>query len=167
MARNEEKAQNMLNRWVAMKSEEFRGKKERRPFLASECDNLSDSERWRRSILKEVSKKISIIQNDNLPEHKLRDLNDEINKLMREKGHWERRIVELAGPDYGKIQPKVADDDGTQVPGGRGSYRYYGAAKKLPGVAELFRQERANLIACMLCPHSHYGSPSPTKEDTL
>lgn len=131
----------MLNRWVAMKSEEFRGKKERRPFLASECDNLSDSERWRRSILKEVSKKINHIQNDNLPEHKLRDLNDEINKLMREKGHWERRIVELAGPDYGKIQPKITDDDGTQVPGGRGSYRYYGAAKKLPGVAELFRQE--------------------------
>jgi len=131
----------MLNRWVAMKSEEFRGKKERRPFLASECDSLSDSERWRRQLIKEMSKKISEIQNENLPEHRTRDLNDEINKLMREKGHWERRIVELSGPDYSKIAPKVTDDDGTQVPGGRGSYRYYGAAKKLPGVAELFRQE--------------------------
>jgi len=27
-------------------------------------------------------------------------MNDEINKLMRMKGHWERRIVELSGPDY-------------------------------------------------------------------
>ena len=30
-------------------------------------------------------------------------MNDEINKLMREKGHWERRIVELSGPDYSVI----------------------------------------------------------------
>jgi len=141
MARNEEKAQLMLNRWVHMKEEEFRGKRERRPFLATECDNLSDAERWRRTVLKEVTKKIAEIQNENIPEHKTRDLNDEINKLMREKGHWERRIVELSGPDYSKIGAKITDDSGTQVPGGRGSYRYYGAAKKLPGVAELFRQE--------------------------
>lgn len=38
---------------------------------------------------------------------RLRDLNDEINKLIREKGHWERRIVELGGPDYAKSAPKV------------------------------------------------------------
>ena len=30
-------------------------------------------------------------------------MNDEINKLIREKGHWERRIVELGGPDYSKV----------------------------------------------------------------
>lgn len=35
-----------------------------------------------------------------LGEFKLRDLNDEINKLIREKGHWEDRIKELGGPDY-------------------------------------------------------------------
>jgi len=35
-----------------------------------------------------------------LGEFKLRDLNDEINKLLREKGHWEERILELGGPDY-------------------------------------------------------------------
>jgi len=35
-----------------------------------------------------------------LGEFKLRDLNDEINKLLREKGHWEDRIKELNGPDY-------------------------------------------------------------------
>ena len=36
-----------------------------------------------------------------LGEFKIRDLNDEINKLLREKGHWEVRIKELGGPDYG------------------------------------------------------------------
>ena len=30
----------------------------------------------------------------------MRDINDEINKLLREKGHWEDRIKELGGPDY-------------------------------------------------------------------
>ena len=35
-----------------------------------------------------------------LGEFKLRDLNDEINKLLREKGHWEDQILTLGGPDY-------------------------------------------------------------------
>ena len=39
---------------------------------------------------------------------RLRDLNDEINKLIREKGHWEKRIVEMDGPDYAKAAPKVS-----------------------------------------------------------
>jgi hypothetical protein len=40
------------------------------------------------------------IQNPGLGEFKIRDLNDEINKLLREKGHWERRIKDLGGPNY-------------------------------------------------------------------
>lgn len=35
-----------------------------------------------------------------LGEFRIRDLNDEINKLLREKRHWEERIVELGGTDY-------------------------------------------------------------------
>ena len=35
-----------------------------------------------------------------LGEFRIRDLNDEINKLLREKKHWEERIRELGGPDY-------------------------------------------------------------------
>ena len=66
--------------------------KERRPYLATECDDVGKSERWRRQIIGEVSKKVSQIQNAGLGEFKLRDLNDEINKLLREKGHWEDRV---------------------------------------------------------------------------
>ena len=35
-----------------------------------------------------------------LGEFRIRDLNDHINKLLREKRHWQDRIVELGGTDY-------------------------------------------------------------------
>lgn len=43
-----------------------------------------------------------------LGEFRIRDLNDEINKLLREKRHWEVRIKELGGPDYAVNQPKTS-----------------------------------------------------------
>lgn len=35
-----------------------------------------------------------------LSDYQVRDLNDEINKLLREKSHWERRIRQLGGAIY-------------------------------------------------------------------
>ena len=67
---------------------------------AAEVSDVYEADKWRQQILREISRKVMEIQNAALGEHKLRDLNDEINKLLREKGHWERRIVELGGPDY-------------------------------------------------------------------
>jgi len=55
------------------------------------------------------------IQNPGLGGHRFRDLNDEINKLIREKGHWEVRILELGGSDYAKVGPKVIDSEGKEV----------------------------------------------------
>ncbi|CAH2075100.1 unnamed protein product, partial [Iphiclides podalirius] len=75
-----------------------------------------------------------------LGEFRIRDLNDEINKLMREKRHWEVQIRALGGPDHARVGPKMLDQDGREVPGNRG-YKYFGAAKDLPGVRELFEQE--------------------------
>lgn len=43
---------------------------------------------------------MSFYESAGLGEFKIRDMNDEINKLLREKGHWEVRIKELGGPDY-------------------------------------------------------------------
>ncbi|KAH9381241.1 hypothetical protein HPB48_014448 [Haemaphysalis longicornis] len=91
-------------------------------------------------VIREIAKKVAQIQNAGLGEFRIRDLNDEINKLLREKGHWEDRIKELGGPDYGKVGPKMLDQEGREVPGNRG-YKYFGAAKDLPGVRELFEQE--------------------------
>ncbi|KAJ1069340.1 hypothetical protein K5549_014290 [Capra hircus] len=138
-ARNAEKAMTALARFRQAQLEE--GKvKERRPFLASECTELPKAEKWRRQIIGEISKKVAQIQNAGLGEFRIRDLNDEINKLLREKGHWEVRIKELGGPDYGKVGPKMLDHEGKEVPGNRG-YKYFGAAKDLPGVRELFEKE--------------------------
>ena len=135
MARSAEKAVTALARFRKMKMDE--GKViERRPFLATECDSLPKCEKWRRQIVGEISRKVSQIQNAGLGDFQVRDLNDEINKLIREKQHWEDRIKELGGPDYKKIGPKMLDHDGKAVPGNRG-YKYFGAAKDLPGVREL------------------------------
>ncbi|KAF5727693.1 Pre-mRNA-splicing factor ISY1-like protein [Tripterygium wilfordii] len=145
MARNEEKAQSMLNRFITMKEQEKKKPKERRPYLASECRDLAEADKWRQQIMREIGRKVAEVQNEGLGEHRLRDLNDEINKLIREKLHWERRIVELGGPNYTKHSAKMTDLEGNIVdvpnPSGRGpGYRYFGAAKKLPGVRELFEK---------------------------
>ncbi|WCJ40294.1 hypothetical protein M5689_021221 [Euphorbia peplus] len=145
MARNEEKAQSMLNRYITQKEEEKKKPKERRPFLASECRDLAEADKWHQQIQREIGRKVTEIQNEGLGEHRLRDLNDEINKLIREKSHWQNRIVELGGCNYAKHAPKMTDLEGNIVdvpnPSGRGpGYTYFGAAKKLPGVRELFEK---------------------------
>jgi pre-mRNA-splicing factor ISY1 len=152
MARPEEKAQAMLNKWVKMReSENAPQVSRRRPYLASQCEHLNDAERWRRQIIREISRDISKIQNPGLGEHAIRDLNDEINKRMREKYHWNKRIVELGGPDYNKIERHnqlmeqgKGQGDSMGLEGSSG-YRYYGAAKDLPGVKELFARNAAKL----------------------
>lgn len=67
---------------------------------------------------------------------RIRELNDEINKLLREKGHWERRIVQLGGKDHSKTKLEVTDDDSGDVVQSRGYY-YFGAARNLPGVKDI------------------------------
>lgn len=139
MARNQEKAQAMLNRFITAKKEAAMGVAQKRPFLATEVENLPEAERWRAQIIREVSKSVSNIQNGSLGEHKVRDLNDKINKLLREKKHWERQIKILGGPDYQVMQQRIADADGRNAMGSEGYY-YFGAARELPGVRELFEK---------------------------
>ncbi|GAB5589655.1 NineTeen Complex (NTC) component [Umbelopsis nana] len=142
MARNEEKAQSMLYRFREAQAAELglSRPQKKRPAIASEVRSLPESEKWRRQVLSEISRKVSKIQDAGLSDYQVRDLNDEINKLMREKLAWEHRIKELGGPDYLKIGPKLMDQEGKEVPGNRG-YKYFGRAKDLPGVRELFEQE--------------------------
>merc|ERR1719319_1378452 len=124
-----------------MKEEEEGSNKktERRPWLTSDCDNVQSAERWRHQVVREISKSVTAIQNAGLGEFRIRDLNDHINKLLREKKRWEDRIRELGGKHY-KGGAKMLDREGKEVPGNKG-YKYFGAARDLPGVRELFESE--------------------------
>ncbi|EGO01332.1 hypothetical protein SERLA73DRAFT_179494 [Serpula lacrymans var. lacrymans S7.3] len=142
MARNEEKAQSMLYRFREAQAAELGlgTRSDRRPKMASACKSLRECERWRGEILREISRKVSKIQDAGMTDYEVRDLNDEINKLMREKRHWENQIVALGGANY-RRNVAMLDDDGKEVPGTKG-YKYFGRAKDLPGVRELFESRK-------------------------
>lgn len=153
----------MLNRWTAQKRDLERSKgfdakatymggampnaptfgpyaAKKRPKIASEVDSVKECEFWRSEILRGCAKKIAEIQNAALGEHRVRDLNDEINKDLREKNYWEDQIKALGGPDHKAMAPKETESYGAELASHSG-YKYFGAAKDLPGVRELFEAE--------------------------
>lgn len=110
----------------------------RRPKRITEVETVPVCEKWRGQVLKEISRKVSRIHETSLSDYQIRDLNDEINKLMKEKHVWEVQIRNLGGPNYMRGGGKVYDEQGKEIPGGGKGYRYFGRAKELPGVQELF-----------------------------
>ncbi|ROV87799.1 hypothetical protein VSDG_09589 [Cytospora chrysosperma] len=144
MARNSEKAQSMLFRFREAQAADLGiidAGRSRRPRLITEQDSVPACEKWRGQVLKEVSRKVSRIQDPALSDFQVRDLNDEINKLMREKYMWEVQIRNLGGPNYMRVAGggKTYDEQGREVPGvGNKGYKYFGRARELPGVKELF-----------------------------
>ena len=54
-----------------------------------------------------------------------------VPKALREKRHWENRILELGGRDM-RRRSRMLDKEGKEVPGVHG-YKYFGAARDLPG----------------------------------
>jgi len=138
----------MLNRYLQQKTlerDKSKGIPVKRPYLVSECRSLVEAEKWRGDVLKEIGRRVSEIQNELLPEPRIRELNDEINRLLRLKHVWERRILELGGPCYFTSRKSGGDEDEdgiSVVPrgndGGGPVYKYFGAARKLPGVKDLF-----------------------------
>lgn len=90
-------------------------------------------------VLQEISRKTTDIYNQSLTDTKIRELNDEINKLFKEKYLWEMHIFRhLKGPNH----MRGAGGDGGGKKGGPPAYKYYGRAKELPGVKELFEAEQ-------------------------
>ncbi|KAJ9391915.1 hypothetical protein DTO063F5_674 [Paecilomyces variotii] len=141
MARNSEKAQSMLFRFRAAQAADLGildiGRT-RRPKAITSIDSIPTCEKWRGQVLKEISRKVTRIQDPSLSDYQIRDLNDEINKLMREKWMWEMQIRNLGGPNYMRGGGRVYDDEGREIPGGGKGYRYFGRARELPGVKEMF-----------------------------
>ena len=147
MARNQEKAHTLMNKWVTAKHRMRLGQTtyvfnvnitySHRPLSAYECKTSQECLYWRNDILKELKKKLGQIQNRTLyfnvysplaglPAQTLRDLNDEVNRLIRSKGHWERRIRELGGVimDMADQLDTDSDDSSALFVGGGNVYKY-------------------------------------------
>lgn len=60
----------MLNRFLQAKQDDQRGPKQRRPYLATECTDLNEADKWRQQILREIGRKVMEIQNAGLGEHR-------------------------------------------------------------------------------------------------
>ncbi|KAK1833083.1 Isy1-like splicing factor [Podospora conica] len=178
MARNAEKSQSMLYRFREAQAADLGiidAGRTRRPRVISEQDSLPACEKWRGQVLKEISRKVSRIHEPALSDYQIRDLNDEINKLMREKHMWEVQIRNLGGPNFMRGGAKVYDEAGREIVGGGKGYRYFGRAKELPGVKELFEaaakgreekplEERADLRKVVDA--AYYGY-APGEEDEM
>lgn len=93
----------------------------------------------RNGVVKEISLKLAEIQNAALGELRLTELNDEINRLLRDKSRWEDRIAQLGGPDYQVSAASMFDSAAITT---RDGYKYFGAAKELPSVQALLEQQK-------------------------
>lgn len=101
-----------------------------RPTYISGVDVLPNAEKWRSQVMKEISRKVTKIQDPALSDFQLRDLNDEINKLMNERHRWDLQIRSLGGPNYASFGGK------------KRGYQYYGRARELPGVSEMLQSQQ-------------------------
>jgi pre-mRNA-splicing factor ISY1 len=132
MARNEEKAMSMLNRFrkaMANESGDAIPRSRKRPTYIKSVADLKEAEHWRHQVFQEISKKVVQIQNPSLSEYQIKELNDEINLLIKEKGRWEYRIKELGGKNYMQAS-KLVDNQGRELSNLR-TWKYFGRAKEL------------------------------------
>lgn len=52
-----------MARWRAAQEGGSQQQKARRPYLASECEDLREAEKWRNQVISEIARKVSQIQN--------------------------------------------------------------------------------------------------------
>lgn len=147
MSRNTEKAQSSLNRFLAFKNKEagvLESNPSDRPKYVQSVTSLPQAEKWRSVVLGEISTRLTRIQDPSLGDSQIRELNDTLNKLFREKRAWEYHIKDLGGNDYinyGKgfsSIGKVSNEAGVFLNG----YRYFGRAKELPDVKEILTSQK-------------------------
>lgn len=135
MSRNKEKANSTLNRYQAQISRDagvLDSDPNLRPKYVQSVESIPQAERWRTTIVTEISVKLTKINDPTISELEIRELNDSLNKLHREKRAWEHHIKQLGGNDYinfgGQIQ-------GVNVKG----IRYFGRARDLAEVKQILK----------------------------
>lgn len=55
-----------------------------------------------------------------MTDEQIRAINDEINDMYSRKIRWDYRIIELGGPDFRRVGPRIVGVEWKETPGGRG-----------------------------------------------
>lgn len=112
-----------------------------RPKNVKTVDSLLQAEKWRSIIIGEISLILTKIENQTINDDQIRQLNDSLNLLLKEKKTWEFRIKELGGNNhlvFGKDLSKLGLvlDELSISQGQSKGYKYFGRAKNLPEVVD-------------------------------
>jgi len=137
MSRNSEKANSLLNRYHRQKNV-LPVTGDARPKRVQSVKDLRVAEKFRLLCVQEISQKISRINDVSLNDYQIRDLNDELNKLTKERFAWEYHIKELGGPNYILNSNKAMSSVNVDSSG----YRYFGRAKDLPDVKQMLEARK-------------------------
>ncbi|KAI5959926.1 ISY1 [Candida pseudojiufengensis] len=111
-----------------------------RPKNVNRVSSIPQADKWRSIILSEISSKLTQINDSTTNDQRLRELNDELNKLFKEKRSWEYRIKELGGNDYILATKNDMIHSGINLAG----WRYFGRAKELPDVKKMIEDKQKN-----------------------
>ncbi len=100
------------------------GKSKKSSFgRASDCRDVAQAKLKRIELQRTIKKKVEEIQDASIGAVRIRELNDEINNILKSKHQWEKRIVQLGGPDFTTRK--------------KHEYLYFGACRELPEVREM------------------------------
>ncbi|EDK46988.1 hypothetical protein LELG_05169 [Lodderomyces elongisporus NRRL YB-4239] len=81
-------------------SEQLETNPQLRPRNVQRVKSLPQAEKWRSIVLGEISSKLTEINDPSVNNLRIQELNDDLNKLVKDKRTWEYRIKELGGNDY-------------------------------------------------------------------
>lgn len=111
-----------------------------RPRYVQKVQSIPQAEIWRNIVLGEISSKLTQINDSQTSDARLRELNDALNQLFKEKRSWEYHIKNLGGNDYiHKVKDMI--NSGVNVAG----WRYFGRAKELPDVKKMIEEKKGQI----------------------
>lgn len=131
-----ENTNNKPNR-ISKSIQQNHNNKRRRPRKPQSCNDVNEALKYRAQILREITNNLSRIHDLLLTEYQIRDINDSINNLLKERRNWEYRIKQLGGADFTNIQLHNSKDL-LSIKG----YKYFGRARDLPDVVKLLNEAK-------------------------
>lgn len=140
MSRNKEKAQSALNRFQQEANRQagvLESNPNLRPKYVQSVESLPQAEKWRSVVISLISTNLTRIQDLMIDESTIREINETLNKLFKEKRAWEYHIKSLGGPDFLRFGPNLESTGLVDDFSGNKGYRYFGRAKELPEVKML------------------------------